>query len=239
MSSASSSTTGAVEPPAYISPWRRNPGSERERVGGVDVLTVLPLAFVMIAGPQIITAVFFATAERWGPASAAYVVGAALSIALVVTAGYLLANVVGNADNGDERSSGVDYAIVALLLFAMVHKFRNRSKSEPPKWMGRLQEATPRFAFLLGFLLLGIFPSDLVTSLTVGGHLANDGDPWTYSLPFIGLTVLLLALPALLVAALGHRAERVLPAVRDWMNANSWLVSEIVLALFVVIVLSG
>jgi Sap, sulfolipid-1-addressing protein len=206
----------------------------------MDIVTVLPLAFVMIAGPQIISAVFFATAESWGRSSAAYVVGAALSITMVVTASYLLANVIGGDGGGDDSGSrGIDYAIVALLVFAMVHVFRKRSESEPPKWMGKLQSATPGFAFGLGFLLLGFFPSDLVTSLTVGGHLANDGDPWWYVLPFVLLTVLLLALPALFVVVLGHRARAILPRVRDWMNTNSWIVSEIVIVFFIVIVLSG
>jgi hypothetical protein len=206
----------------------------------VDIVTVLPLAFVMIAGPQIISAVFFATSESWGRASAAYALGAVLSITAVVTAAYLLAKGVGS-DGGDDDSglSGIDYAILALLLFAMVHNYTKRNASEPPKWMGRLQSVTPRFAFLLGFLLLGFFPSDLITSLTVGGHLANDGDPWTYAIPFILLTGLLLALPALLVAALGGRAQQVLPRVRDWMNANSWIISEVVIAFFIVIILTG
>jgi len=206
----------------------------------VDIVTVLPLAFVMIAGPQIISAVFFATAESWKRSSAAYVLGATLSITIVVTAAYLLANVVGGDGGGDDsESSGIDYAIVALLVFAMVHVFRKRSESEPPKWMGKLQSATPGFAFVLGFLLLGLFPSDLITSITVGGHLANGGDPWSYALPFVLLTILLLALPALLVVTLGRRARTVLPKVRDWMNTNSWIVSEVVIAFFIVIVLSG
>jgi Sap, sulfolipid-1-addressing protein len=210
-----------------------------ERVAGVDLVAVLPLAFVMIAGPQIISAVFFATAESWAHSSAAYVLGATLSIAIVVTAAYLLANKVGGGGSEGSESGGIDYVLVALLVFAMVHVFRKRSESEPPKWMGRLQSATPKFAFGLGFLLLGLFPSDLITSLTVGGHLANDGDPWWYALPFILLTVVLLALPALLIVVLGQRARAVLPKVRDWMNTNSWIVSEIVIAFFVVIVLSG
>ncbi len=203
----------------------------------MDILSVLPLAFVMIAGPQIISAVFFATSDSWGRASAAYAVGALLSIAAVVTAAYLLAKGAGNEE--DSGLSGVDYAILALLLFAMVHNYAKRNQSEPPKWMGRLQSATPRFAFVLGFLLLGFFPSDLVTSITVGGHLASNGDPWTYAVPFILLTVLLLALPALGVAALGQRAQEVLPKVRDWMNSNSWIISEAVIVFFIVIILTG
>ena len=50
-----------------------------------DLLTVLPLAFVMIAGPQIISAVFLATSVGWARNSLAYIVGAAVSITLVVT----------------------------------------------------------------------------------------------------------------------------------------------------------
>jgi hypothetical protein len=203
----------------------------------VDILTVLPLAFVMIAGPQIISAVFFATADSWGRSSAAYVAGAALSVPLVVTVGYLLGNVLG--DSEDSGLSTIDYVVIALLLFAIVRTFTHRDESEPPKWMGKLQSATPKFAFVLGFLLLGFFPSDVVTSLSVGGHLAGDGDPWVYALPFILLTLLFLAAPGLLVAALGQRAQTVLPKVRDWMNTNSWIVSEFVLAFFVVIILAG
>ncbi len=203
----------------------------------MDLATVLPLAFVMIAGPQIISAFFFATSGDWKRESGAYVVGAALSIAAVATVGYLLASKLGGDD--DSGDDGISWGIVALLLFAMIHVFRGRKESEPPKWMGKLQSATPKLAFTLGFLLLGFFPSDLVTSLSVGAHLADRGDPWWNVLPFVALTLLLLALPALAVVILGRRAQTSLPKIRDWMNANSWIVSEVVIALFIVIVLSG
>lgn len=202
----------------------------------MDLASVLPLAFVMVAGPQIISAFFFATSDDWKRESAAYVAGAAISITAMVTVGYLLANKLGSEGGPDES---IDLMIVALLVFAMIHTFRGRHDSEPPKWMGKLQSATPRLAFTLGFLLLGFFPSDLVTSLTVGGHLGNDGDPWWNILPFVGLTLLLLGAPALGIVLLGRRAQTLLPKVRDWMNANSWIVSEIVIVLFIVIILSG
>jgi hypothetical protein len=207
----------------------------------VDVAAVLPLAFVMIAGPQIISAVFFATSEDWRRTSGAYVAGAAISITIVVTAAYLVSKGA-NSGGGDEGGSGpdaTDYVIAALLVAAMLYVYRGRNNTEPPKWMGRLQGATPKVTFVLGFLLLGFFPSDLVTSATVGGHLANDGDPWWHALPFVLLTMLFLGLPALLVAMLGHRARVLLPKVRDWMNTNSWIISEVVIAFFIVIVLSG
>jgi hypothetical protein len=206
----------------------------------VDFLKVLPLAFVMIAGPQIISAFLFATSPSWKRISAAYVLGAAISIPLVVGAAYLLTK---GAGKGDEASGSglttIDYIVLALLLFAIVRTFMKRDESEPPKWMGKLQNATPKTALVLGFLLLGFFPSDLITSVSIGGFLSSHGDPYLHALPFIFLTLLLLALPALLVAGMGERAQVFLPKVRDWMNGNSWIVSEVVLVFFVAIVLSG
>src|SRR5262245_20649552 len=206
----------------------------------MTVAETLPLAFVMIAGPQIISSFFFATTERWRTDSAAYVLGAAVSLVGVVTIAYFAAKgIKSGLESGGSKSRTIDYAIVALLLVAMVLVFHGRKRSEPPKWMGKLQTASPRFSFTLGALLLGFFPSDLITLVVVGSHLANHGDPWWHALPFVVLTLILLALPALLVFALGDRAQRLLPKVRDWMNENSWIVSEIVLVFFIVIVLTG
>jgi hypothetical protein len=206
----------------------------------MDFAKVLPLAFVMVAGPQIISAFFFATSEQWKKLSGAYVLGAGVSISLVVAVSYLIAK--GATSGSEEAESGLrplDYVILALLVFAMVRNYLGRKQSEPPKWMGRLQHATPKTALVLGFLLLGFFPSDVVTSFSVGAFLAHNGDTILQALPFVGLTLLLLGSPALGVLLLGHRARTTLPKVRDWMNDNSWIVSEVVLVFFVVIILTG
>jgi hypothetical protein len=200
----------------------------------MNLLTVLPLAFVMVAGPQILSSFFFATSDRWRSTSAAYVLGAAVSIGIIVTLAFVLA-----LGASDSSSDTIYYIVLALLLFGVVHTFRARKTAEPPAWMGKLQTATPRFAFRLGFLLLGVFPSDLITSVSVGGYLAAEDDPLYYALGFYILTLLLLALPALAVWAIGKRAEAALPKVRDWMNNNSWIVNEVVLLLFVAIVISS
>jgi hypothetical protein len=205
-------------------------------VGGL--LTVLPLAFVMIAGPQIISAVFLATSVGWARNSAAYIAGAAVSITLVVTLAYLIVRALKSSP--DSSSTGgegqvLDVVILALLAVLAVLVYGKRKQAEPPKWMGRLQQATPKFSLTLGFLLLGVFPTDIITSVTVGTKLARVGEPWWHALIFVAVTLLLLATPALLVVVLGKRAQTFLPKVREWMNTNSWIVSEIVIALFVVI----
>jgi hypothetical protein len=145
----------------------------------VTVAATLPLAFVMIAGAQIISSFFFATSEKWRAVSAAYVLGAALSILSIVTIAYFVAKAItsGGSDGGSSKSNTLDYVIVGLLLVLIVYVFLRRKQSEPPKWMGKLETATPRFSFKLGLLLLGFFPSDLICSIVVGTHLANHSDP--------------------------------------------------------------
>jgi hypothetical protein len=200
-----------------------------------DLLTILPLAFVMIAGPQIISAVFLATSVQWQRNTLAYVAGAACSITLCVTAAYLIVRGAKGSGGKSEGSQGqtIDAILLAGLVFLAVRTYLKRKETEPPKWMGKLQDAKPKFSLKLGFLLLGVFPTDIVTSVTVGTKLARNGDPWWHVLPFVAVTLLLLALPAILVLLMGNRAARFLPGVRDWMNSHSWVVSELVIVLFI------
>jgi hypothetical protein len=203
---------------------------------------ILPLAFVMIAGPQIISAFFFATSDHWGKTSLAYVAGAAVSVTTVVTIAYFVGRGTKSAA-GSSHSGTADRVIdavgLALVLFLIVHVFLTRKTSSPPSWMGKLQAADARFAFMLGLLLLGVFPTDIAGSVTAGLRVARSDDPWVQCLPFVGLTLLFLAAPSLALVVLGKRAEVVLPKVRDWMNDDSWVVSEIVLVFFAAVTINS
>ena len=73
------------------------------------------MAFVMIAGPQILSAIFLATSENWRRNSAAYALGAALSITAIVTAAYFFSRRPVGRGSGDET---VDIIILVLLVLA-------------------------------------------------------------------------------------------------------------------------
>lgn len=193
------------------------------------------MAFVMIAGPQILSAIFLATSEGWRRNSIAYISGAALSITAFVSASFFLIN---GLKEGGTSNEAVYVVILVLLVLAAIQTYRKREESQPPKWMGKLQDADAKFSFRLGVLLLGVFPTDILTSIAVGQSLANDGSPWWHCLLFVGLTLLLLALPLIGLLAFGERAQKAMPKARDWMNDNSWVVSEIVIGLFVALTLS-
>jgi peptidoglycan/LPS O-acetylase OafA/YrhL len=196
----------------------------------MSFLKLLPMAFVMIAGPQILSAIFLATSENWRRNSLAFVCGALVSITIVVSAAFFIG---GGSPGGDAGNDDIYWIVLALLVAAMLHTFLKREQSEPPKWMGKLQQASPKFSFRLGFLLLGVFPTDILTSAAVGTYLAAHGDPWWHFLPFLALTLVLLSIPLLVLFALGERGQTLLPKARQWMTDNSWIVNEIVLLLFV------
>ncbi|MFC3958334.1 GAP family protein [Halovivax cerinus] len=202
----------------------------------MTILEILPLVVVMISGPQIVSAVFLATSERWRANSIAFVAGAAVSVPLVVSAAYALD--VGVVGRGSPSTARIAIVLAALVL-AMVHTYRTRDRAEPPRWMGALQSSSPGFSFRLGFLLIGFFPTDLLTSLAVGSYLSGRDAPLWHAAPFVIATLAVLSIPVLTLLAGGDRAERALPSVRDRLVANGWLVSEVVLGFFVIMTLSN
>jgi hypothetical protein len=206
-------------------------------------LAVLPLAITMNAGPQIMSAIIFVTANKPLKLSAYFITGVVIAVSVGVTITYTLATVLGNSVSlGDPSHSGslgniIQYLLVGLLVFLSIRSYVGRETSEPPRWLGALQNAGPRTAFTTGLLLLSVFPSDLVILVTVGVNLAQQNASLVGAVPFVAATILIAALPMLSYLLFRHRAERAMPKVRDWMNTHSWLVNIIVYVVFILLIL--
>jgi Sap-like sulfolipid-1-addressing protein len=206
---------------------------------------VLPLAITMMAGPQIISSIIFVTREHGAvKVSLAYVsaVGIAASVGILICMG--LANVLGNvvdleSDAGQSTAAKViQITLVGLLIVRAVTIYLNRADSEPPKWLGTLQAASPRRAFEIGALLILLFPGDVVVMLTTAVHLVSNGHSFVDALPLIGLTTLIAASPLLFYLLFRRKAAEVMPKVRDWMNSHSWVINIVVCLVFVALILS-
>src|SRR5512133_751119 len=91
----------------------------------MDFAKLLPLAFVMIAGPQILSAIFLATSENWRRNSAAYIAGAALSITAFVTIAYVVGS--GLSDAGASGDT-LDIVVLVLLVAAALYTFIKRKQ---------------------------------------------------------------------------------------------------------------
>ena len=205
-------------------------------------LAVIPLAITMNAGPQIMSALIFVTAAKPLKLSAYFMAGVVIAVTVGVTITFTLASVVGGGSLGDPSDSGsigniIQYVLVGLLVILSLRSYLTRATSEPPRWLGAMQNATPRTAFLAGLLLLSIFPSDFVVLMTVGVNLAQSGSGLLAAVPFVAATILIAALPVLSYLLFRRRAQRLMPKVRDWMNTNSWLVNIIVYVIFIMLIL--
>jgi hypothetical protein len=207
-------------------------------------LSVIPLAITMNAGPQIMSAIIFITANKPLKLSAYFLGGVVIAVTAGVTISYTLATTLGNSISlGDPSNSGslgniIQYLLVGLLVFLSIKNYVGRETIEPPGWLGALQNANPRTAFMTGLLLLSVFPSDLVILVTVGVNLAQNNASLLGAVPFIVATILIAALPVLSYLLFRRRAQQIMPKVRDWMNTNSWLVNIIVYVVFIVLILA-
>jgi cytochrome c biogenesis protein CcdA len=202
------------------------------------LLTILPMAVVMSAGPQIVTAIFLATSQNAKRNSLAFLAGVTVATTIGVTVFFLLGSETAGAKD-DSGKNWLDWVIIGLLALLALRVYLKRKETQPPKWMGKLQTAQPRFSLAIGFLLYILMPTDLISMATVGAYVARQGEPWWHTLGFVALTVVIAGIPFLMLLALGQRAETILPGIRRWMSDNSWVVNEAVILFFLAMALFG
>jgi Sap, sulfolipid-1-addressing protein len=201
---------------------------------------VLPLAVTMMAGPQEMTAILFVTHPTPVKVSLAFLVGVATAMVLETSIWYFVAGHLDLGRASDNGSSGsiIQYVLAGLLALLALRTYRNRETVEPPKWLGRMLEASPAKALAVGFILIFLMPTDIVSMFTVAVNLQHNDESLAAALPFWGLTLLIAALPILFYVLFHARAQTAMPKVRDWMYANSWLVNIFVIAIFIVLILA-
>jgi hypothetical protein len=204
---------------------------------------ILPLAITMMAGPQIMSAIIFVTSERAVKTSLAFVLGVliATTVGLAALRGILtlLGDSLSLGESSDDGSAGhiIQFALVGLLIAGAIKNYVRRETVEPPKWLGKLQQADPKQALRTGLLVILVMPSDLIVMLTVATNLEQSGDSLAAAVPFILGTALVAALPLLGYLIFHRRAVSAMPKLRDWMNSNSWLVNIIVCVIFIILIL--
>jgi hypothetical protein len=201
---------------------------------------VLPLAITMMVGPQIMSAIIFVTTGRPIQTSLVFIagVGVATTVGVAIALGLqeLFDISLGGSDSSTSSGNVVQYVLIGLLVLAALKNWRGRETVEPPKWLGTLMNADWKQGLKVGLLVILLMPSDIIIMLTVATNLAQNGGSLADALPFVGATVLIGALPLIVYIVFHRRAVRAMPKVRDWMNANSWLVNIIVCGIFILLI---
>ncbi|MER7440204.1 GAP family protein [Micromonospora avicenniae] len=209
----------------------------------MNFLTVLPLAVVMVAGTQFVAAVLLPSADRPRAALLGYLAGVGAVVTAGVTVSWLVTRAVrGFADRAEtdvghlERTAHrIDWAVLVLLAVLAVVVYLRRHRTGTPRWLTILQRAGPGRAARLGATFVATSPSDDLTMAAVGASVARHDLSWWHLLPFVALTVGLLALPLLALLLAGRRAATALPRIRVWSDRNSWVISEIVIVFYVLV----
>jgi hypothetical protein len=198
-------------------------------------LQILPLALIMVMGPQILTAIFLVTSHEPTKNSGAMLIGVvvAASLSLLIWFGLYDALGINPGSSSDSSPSTADWVVAGLLALAAIHTFLGRHTASVPKWMTALQEAEPRRALTLAFLLILLMPTDIVAVISTVHWLHVNNDDVLHGWPLVAATTLLMALPILGYLLLGRRARQAMPGIRDWLTTNAWLVNIVVIIYFI------
>jgi hypothetical protein len=196
-------------------------------------LQILPLALIMVMGPQILTSIFLVTSREPVRNSIAMLIGvvAAACLSLAIWFGIVKAIGIDPKEGGGPTTA--DWIVAGLLALAAIHTFLGRGNASVPKWMTALQEAEPKRAFVLAFLLILLMPTDIVAVISTANWLHDNDKDLLHGWPLIAATTLLMALPILGYLLLGHRARDAIPRIRDWLTTNAWLVNIVVIVYFI------
>jgi cytochrome c biogenesis protein CcdA len=198
-----------------------------------DQLQIIPLALIMVMGPQILTAIFLVTSKEPVKNSLAMIVGVVAAASLSVAIWYGLVKALGINPPEDDGPTTVDYVVAGILALGAIHVWRGRGTAEVPKWMSALQQAEPKRALSLGFLLILLMPTDIIAVISTVQFLHDHHDNALQAWPLVATTTLFMALPFLAYTLLGHRAREAMPGIREWLTTHGWLVNLIVIVYFI------
>ena len=196
-------------------------------------LQILPLALIMVMGPQILTSIFLVTSREPVKNSIAMLIGVVLAACISLAIWFGIVKAVGIDPKEGGGPTTADWIVAGLLALAAIHTFLGRGTASVPKWMTALQEAEPKRAFTLAFLLILLMPTDIIAVISTANWLHDNDKDLLHGWPLIAATTLLMALPVLGYLLLGHRARDAMPRIRDWLTSNAWLVNIIVIVYFI------
>ena len=196
-------------------------------------LQILPLSLIMVMGPQILTSIFLVTSREPVKNSIALLIGVVLAASLSILIWFGLTDAIGFSPKDSDSPTTRDYIIAGLLALLAIHVYRGRGTAEVPKWMTALQEAEPKRAFSLGFLLILLMPTDIIAVISTVNFLHDNHKNALDGWPLVAATTLLMALPFIAYELLGRRAREAMPGIREWLTTNAWLVNLIVIVYFI------
>ncbi len=206
-----------------------------------ESIKVIPMATIMMLGPQILSALFILTGKNRVKASLAYILSIFIAASLGTLAIMFLIGffkISAPSDSGQSTLvTVIKYALVALLAFGIYKNYRDRHKKVTPRWMKIIMAGNAKSNFKLGFVLVYTAPTDLSVMLSVAFYLSLHDKSLLDALPFLLTTALFAALPLIISLIFNKWSKKFLPKANAWLTENSWIVQCLVLLLFIYLIL--
>jgi threonine/homoserine/homoserine lactone efflux protein len=197
---------------------------------------------VAISPVPIIAVILMLFSRRARANGVAFAVGWVLALSVVSVVSYLLA--VQGADAAESTTvEAVAWGKVifgVLFLALAVRNWRSRpapgEQAPMPKWMAGIDSMAPGKALVLGLLLAGVNPKNLMLSLAAGTAVAGLMLPTTEAawslVVFVVVASLTIVLPVGYYLVGGAKAKASLDNLKDWLAVHNNAVMAVLLLVF-------
>ncbi|MEC8445453.1 MAG: GAP family protein, partial [Actinomycetota bacterium] len=199
----------------------------------------LPFAIgVAASAVAVIALVLILQGSRALSSGLSFTLGWVLGVGVVCAAGVAFGLAV--SDDPARWTQWLRTLLGALLLVAAIRKWRQRVPSgeepTPPKWMSGLQDSAPGKAAVLGFLLGGINPKNLMLTLgaaaTLGVGGLSSSELWITGIAYVVVASVTVLVPMGIYILMRSKADEVLANLGEWMKSNSDAITTVVLVIF-------
>ena len=206
----------------------------------------LPFAIgVAASAVAVIALVLILQGSRALSSGVSFTLGWVLGVGVVCAAGVAFGLAV--SDDPARWTQWLRSLLGALLLVAAIRKWRQRVPSgqepTPPKWMSGLQDSAPGKAAVLGFLLGGINPKNLMLTLgaaaTLGASGLSSSELWITGIAYVVVASVTVLVPMGIYILMRSKADELLSNLGEWMKSNSDAITIVVLVIFGVKLLLG
>lgn len=206
----------------------------------------LPFAIgVAASAVAVIALVLILQGSRALSSGVSFTLGWVLGVGVVCAAGVAFGLAV--SDDPARWTQWLRTLLGALLLVAAIRKWRQRVPSgqepTPPKWMSGFQDSAPGKAAVLGFLLGGINPKNLMLTLgaaaTLGAGGLSSSELWITGIAYVVVASVTVLVPMGIYILMRSKADELLANLGEWMKSNSDAITTVVLVIFGVKLLLG
>lgn len=209
---------------------------------------ILPLALGIAISPiPIIAAILMLLSPKARGTSLGFLLGWILGIVVAVVIFTLLAAVIPQGDSDDPKPiAGVIKIVLGIgLLLLAVRQWRTRPAegAEPamPKWMSAIDTMNPGRGLVLGFLLSGLNPKNLLMSVAAGVAIGSaalpPGEATVAVIVFTVIAAATVAVPVIAYLAATTRMAGPLGSLRTWLLHNNATVMAVLLLVIGVVLI--